>query len=72
MRRAPFVLFALLAFVSFKGVFTHLDSAFLGRFYVDAWGTQWFYWFIEHALWWRDDVAKESLFFFPWGRRRDT
>ncbi len=46
----------------------HLPSRFLGIEYVDHYGTQWFYWFVEHQLragqgaWWTD------LFFYPWGK----
>ncbi len=68
MRRAPLILLAVLAILSFQSVLMHLSQGFIGRFYVDAWGTQWFYWFIEHSLWWRDGVAQESLFFYPWGK----
>jgi hypothetical protein len=45
-----------------------LGSGFVGRYYVDAWGTQWFYWFIENVFTGRDDVATTSMFFYPWGK----
>ena len=68
MRRAPLLLLVLMVFATFRGILAHLDDAYIGRYYVDAWGTQWFYWFTEHALLYRDEVAKTSMFFFPWGK----
>ena len=68
MRRAPLFLLLLMLFFSLRTIIGHTDEAYIGRYYVDAWGTQWFYWFTEHALLVRDEIATTSMFFYPWGK----
>jgi hypothetical protein len=41
---------------------------FLGTEYVDHYGTQWFYWFVEYHLRHGTNPAHTNLFFFPWGK----
>lgn len=41
---------------------------FLGREYVDAWGTQWFYWFVERQVSAGEGFGQTDLFFHPWGK----
>lgn len=52
----------------FLGAMPQLGSGFLGIEYVDHYGTQWFYWFAEHALLDGADFAHTDLFFHPWGK----
>lgn len=53
-------------------VFTPLartgSANFLGDEYVDAWGTQWFYWFVAHQFAVGESIARTNLLFFPWGK----
>jgi hypothetical protein len=43
-------------------------TAFLGIDYVDALGTQWFYWFVDHELGRGKPLGHTDLFFYPWGK----
>jgi hypothetical protein len=43
-------------------------EVFLGRQYVDAWGTQWFYWFVGFQLRHLHGFGWTDLFFYPWGK----
>lgn len=43
-------------------------TVFLGREYVDAWGTQWFYWFVGHQIREGEGFGWSDLFFYPWGK----
>lgn len=43
-------------------------TAFLGIDYVDALGTQWFYWFVDHELGRGRPLGHTDLFFYPWGK----
>lgn len=43
-------------------------EAFLGIDYVDALGTQWFYWFVDHELSAGRPLGHTDLFFYPWGK----
>ncbi len=43
-------------------------TRFLGREYVDAWGTQWFYWFVGRQLGAGEGLGHSTLFFHPWGK----
>ncbi len=45
-----------------------LTSHFLGREYVDHYGTQWFYWFVQHQLERGEKLGHTNLFFFPYGK----
>jgi hypothetical protein len=40
----------------------------LGRQYVDAWGTQWFYWFVGRQVAAGQGLGHTDLFFYPWGK----
>jgi len=62
----PVVLSALV----FGPAVPQLASHFLGIEYVDAYGTQWFYWYVAEALS-RGSLAEfahTDLFFHPWGK----
>lgn len=39
-----------------------------GDAYVDAWGTQWFYWFAGRVVAGAQDFARTDLLFYPWGK----
>ncbi|MBN1336066.1 MAG: hypothetical protein JXB39_08910 [Deltaproteobacteria bacterium] len=54
--------------VLFGPAMLHLPSRFLGIEYVDHYGTQWFYWFVEHQLRTGQGMGYTDLFFFPWGK----
>ncbi len=43
-------------------------EVFLGRQYVDAWGTQWFYWFVGFQIRHLQGFGWTDLFFYPWGK----
>jgi hypothetical protein len=43
-------------------------TVFLGRQYVDAWGTQWFYWFVGYQIRNLSGFGWTDLFFYPWGK----
>ena len=45
-----------------------LAHHFLGIEYVDHYGTQWFYWFVEYTLREHINPAHTDLFFHPWGK----
>jgi hypothetical protein len=43
-------------------------GVFLGRQYVDAWGTQWFYWFVGYQIRHLAGFGWTDMFFYPWGK----
>ena len=43
-------------------------QAFIGHTYVDAWGTQWFYWWVGSAVLDGSGLGTTNLFFYPWGK----
>ncbi|MFZ5478134.1 MAG: hypothetical protein ACOZNI_15310 [Myxococcota bacterium] len=43
-------------------------TMFLGKEYVDAWGTQWFYWFVGRQIEHGEGIGHTDLLFFPWGK----
>ncbi|MBN1335061.1 MAG: hypothetical protein JXB39_03775 [Deltaproteobacteria bacterium] len=45
-----------------------LAGAFLGRTHVDAYGSQWFYWFVDRQVGRHASFAHTDLFFFPHGK----
>ncbi len=45
-----------------------MGSHFLGAEYVDHYGTQWFYWFMEHQISTWQSPVHSNLFFYPWGK----
>ncbi len=49
-------------------VVPRLHEHFLGLEHVDAYGTQWFYWFVGHQLARGQGFGHTDLFFFPWGK----
>jgi hypothetical protein len=44
------------------------NEAFLGIDYVDALGTQWFYWFVDFTIGSGNSPGHTDLFFYPWGK----
>lgn len=67
MRVVPLLVLLLLFLASLGGVLSAFGDGFLGRYYVDAWGTQWFYWFTQHTVL-QDTVSQTAMFFYPWGK----
>jgi len=45
-----------------------LNDHLLGVEYVDHYGTQWFYWFVEHQLVTDQGMGHTDLYFHPWGK----
>jgi hypothetical protein len=45
-----------------------LSENLLGVEYVDHYGTQWFYWFVEHQLETDQGMGHTDLYFHPWGK----
>ena len=45
-----------------------LSENLLGVEYVDHYGTQWFYWFVEHQLETQQSMGHTDLYFHPWGK----
>ncbi len=58
----------LLAGWTFGDALGELTTAFLGFEYVDAYGTQWFYWFVDRQARLGEGAGHSSLFFHPWGK----
>ena len=50
------------------GTLSLLTSEFLGIEYVDHYGTQWFYWFVEHQLRLGKGPTFTELYFYPYGK----
>ncbi len=46
----------------------HLKTDFLGIEYVDHYGTQWFYWFVDYNKQHGLTADTTKMFFFPWGK----
>ncbi len=53
---------------TFGDALGQLGSAFLGFEYVDGYGTQWFYWFVERSVRSGEPLGHTDLFFHPWGK----
>lgn len=69
LRRALPVLIALgFTYVVFGKGMWEGTTRFLGREYVDAWGTQWFYWFVGRQVGAVESLGHSDLFFYPWGK----
>jgi hypothetical protein len=64
---APLLAAALIGAV-FGPSLLHLGGRFLGIEYVDHYGTQWFYWYVEHQLRAGEAMGHTDLYFFPWGK----
>jgi hypothetical protein len=62
------VLAAALAFALFGPSVPYLGKAFLGLEYVDHYGTQWFYWYVDREVAHLPDAGRTDLFFYPWGK----
>ena len=45
-----------------------LADGFIGVEYVDGFGTQWFYWFVERGVRALEPMGHTDLFFYPWGK----
>ena len=58
----------MLTLATIGGQLSALGRQFLGLEYVDAYGTQWFYWFVEHSLLEGSGPGHTNLFFYPWGK----
>jgi hypothetical protein len=71
-RRLPALVTAVAALLCFVATFGDalgsLSSRFLGLEYVDHYGTQWFYWYIEHQIRSGQGPGHTDLFFYPWGK----
>lgn len=72
MKRAPTLLPALVAALFGVAVFgPGLGDAathFLGQEHTDAWGTQWFYWYVGRQLAAGEPLGHTDLLFHPWGK----
>lgn len=44
------------------------SQVFLGTQGVDAWGTQWFYWYVGEQASQGKGLGQTDLFFYPWGK----
>lgn len=64
----PLVIALVLGAVVFGKGMWEGTTRFLGREYVDAWGTQWFYWFVGRQVEAGEGMGHTTLFFFPWGK----
>jgi len=62
------VVLAVLGFVVFGSSLGQIGTHFLGREYVDHYGTQWFYWFVQHQLEQGEALGHTDLFFHPYGK----
>lgn len=52
----------------FGGTFARMGTELIGYEDVDAYGTQWFYWFVGRALHGVGSIGHTDLFFFPFGK----
>ena len=67
--RLPLLILSVLLLVPLLGpALMRINREFLGIEYVDHYGTQWFYWFVEHQLRTGDSPNHTNLFFYPWGK----
>ena len=62
------VLILVLIGAVFGPALPKLDTHFLGIEYVDHYGTQWFYWFVEGQVRSGESSDHTGLFFHPWGK----
>jgi hypothetical protein len=72
MKNVPGLLIALLSALLVLAVFgpaaPGMHENLLGIEYVDHYGTQWFYWFVEHQLETGQGMGHTDLYFHPWGK----
>jgi hypothetical protein len=66
--RLPLFVGLALTLVVFGPALREWTEVFFGRQYVDAWGTQWFYWFVGYQIRHLEGFGWTNLFFFPWGK----
>ncbi len=59
---------AVLTLLVWGPALPRIGQDFLGIEYVDHYGTQWFFWFVEHAWTTETGIDKTDLFFYPWGK----
>ena len=64
----PLLLLLILIGVILGPTLPLLHTHFLGVEYVDHYGTQWFYWFVEEQARRGESSDHTSLFFHPWGK----
>ncbi len=62
------LLCVLLVGATFGPALPRLHTHLLGIEYVDHYGTQWFYWFVEHQLRNGEGMGWTDLYFHPWGK----
>lgn len=62
------LLCVLLVAAVFGPALPRLHSHLLGIEYVDHYGTQWFYWFVENQLRNGEGMGWTDLYFYPWGK----
>lgn len=67
-RLLPAFAAALLGLAVFGPGLREGATAFLGREHVDAWGTQWFYWYVGRQLGLKEPLGHTDLLFHPWGK----
>jgi len=68
LRGGVLLLLITMAFGVFAPGMPDWDERFIGAHYVDAYGTQWFYWYISHVLEQGISPGHTDLFFHPWGK----
>lgn len=68
LRRLPIALALVLGLLVFGAAFHQGSQVFLGTQGVDAWGTQWFYWYAGRQLAAGESIGHTNLLFYPWGK----
>ncbi len=58
----------MLGLAVFGEPFVSAAGEFIGREYVDAWGTQWFYWWTGRQVLAGEGFDHTDVLFFPWGK----
>lgn len=66
--RLPLLAGLALLLAVFGPGFREWTEVFFGRQYVDAWGTQWFYWFVGYQIRHLAGFGWTDMFFYPWGK----
>ena len=59
---------SLLALAAWGPLLPSLAEGYIGVEYVDGFGTQWFYWFVERGVRSLEPMGHTDLFFYPWGK----
>lgn len=68
LRRLPLALGLVLGVLVFGHALREGSQVFIGTQGVDAWGTQWFYWYVGQQLGAGESLGKTDLLFYPWGK----